>query len=106
MDFMEVFRAYLENEISASAAEEKIEKMLSVLRSAGRNRECAKASLCMTYFKRYHQYNSGKIKSKDLLLFIRDFVLFMGRFRFPRLITDVVERDGDSLEYLLTGMGR
>ena len=25
MDFMEVFRAYLENEISASAAEEKIE---------------------------------------------------------------------------------
>lgn len=97
MDFMEVFRAYLENEISASAAEEKIEKMLSVLRSAGRNRECAKASLCMTYFKRYHQYNSGKIKSKDLLLFIRDFVLFMGRFRFPRLITDVVERDGDSL---------
>lgn len=97
MDFMEVFLLYLENKISASAAEAKIEKMIPLLRPAGKNREYAKASLCMTYFKRYHQYNSGKIKPKDLVLFIRDFVLFVGRFRFPRLITDVVERDGASL---------
>lgn len=97
MDFMEVFLLYLENKISASAAESKIEKMIPLLRSAGKNREYAKASLCMTYFRRYHQYNSGEIKPKDLVLFIRDFVLFVGRFRFPRLITDVVERDGASL---------
>ncbi len=97
MDFMEVFLAYLEGKMSASAAEEKIEKMLPILRSAGRDREYARALLCGTYLKRYHQYNTGRIKPKDLVLFIRDFVLFMGRFHFPRLITDVVERDGDSL---------
>lgn len=97
MDFMKVFLSCLENEISILAAEEKVEKMLPTLRSAGKSREYAKASLCMTYFKRYHQYNSGKIKPKDLILFIRDFVLFVGRLRFPRLITDVVERDGASL---------
>ena len=97
MDFMKVFLSCLQNEITISAAEERIEKMLPILRSAGKSREYAKASLCMTYFKRYHQYNSGKIKPRDLVLFIRDFVLFMGRLRFPRLITDVIERDGASL---------
>lgn len=97
MSFMDVFLSYLKNEISVSLAEQKIEKMLPILRTAGKSKEYAKASLCMTYFKRYHQYNSGQMNPKDLVLFIRDFVLFVGRFRFPRLITDVVEREGASL---------
>lgn len=97
MDFMEVFLAYLNSEISASAAEVKIEKMLPALRSAGRSRDYARATLCITYFRRYHQYDAGKIKSRDFMLFIRDFVLFVGRFRFPRLIADLIAREGDFL---------
>ena len=40
MDFMEVFRAYLENEISASAAEEKIEKMFDFRRFLPEKNAC------------------------------------------------------------------
>lgn len=97
MEYMEVFSSYLNDEISETTADLKIEKMLPVLLENGLVKEYAKASLCRTYFQRYKQYNSGKIGPKDLLIFIRDFVLFMGRFRFPRLITDVVERYGDEL---------
>lgn len=97
MEYMEVFRNYLNDEISVSTADLKIEKMLPVLLEKGLVKEYAKALLCRTYFQRYKQYNSGKIGPKDLLIFIRDFVLFMGRFKFPRLISDVVERYGDEL---------
>ena len=60
MSFMDVFLSYLKNEISVSLAEQKIEKMLPILRTAGKSKEYAKASLCMTYFKRYHQYNRSE----------------------------------------------
>lgn len=95
MEYMEVFSNYLNDEVSVTTADLKIEKMLPGLLESGLIKEYAKASLCRTYFQRYKQYNSGKISPKDLLIFIRDFVLFMGRFKFPRLITDVVERYGD-----------
>ena len=52
MSFMDVFLSYLKNEISVSLAEQKIEKMLPILRTAGKSKEYAKASLCMTYLKR------------------------------------------------------
>ena len=95
MDYIEVFFEYLNNELGLSVAETKIEKMLPILQRNGRIKDYEKAFLCLTYFKRYRQYNSGEITAKDLLLFVRDFVLFMGRFKFPRLITDAVDRHGD-----------
>lgn len=105
MEYMEVFKSYLNNEISLSTADIKIEKMLPVLLESGLIKEYAKASLCRTYFQRYKQYNSGEINPKDLLLFIRDFVLYLGRFKFPRLITDVVERYGDQLDVIVAPDG-
>ncbi len=105
MDYMEVFFEYLNNELGLSAAETKIEKMLPVLQRNGRIKDYEKASLCLTYFKRYRQYNSGEITAKDLLLFVRDFVLFMGRFKFPRLITDVVDRHGDEFNVIIAPDG-
>jgi len=105
MDYIEVFFGYLENKMSLSTAELKIEKMLPFLMSSGRTKDYEKAVLCLTYFKRYQQYNAGQISGKDLLLFIRDFVLFMGRSRFPRLIVDVVERYGDELGVLVAADG-
>lgn len=105
MEYMEVFNSYLKDEISVTTAELKIEKMIPELMESGLIKEFAKASLCRTYFQRYKQYNSGKIGPKDLLIFIRDFVLFMGRFKFPRLITDVVERYGDELGVIVAQDG-
>ena len=101
MNYMEVFLEYLNNELGLSVAETKIEKMLPALQQNGRIKDYEKASLCLTYFKRYRQYNSGEINAKDLLLFVRDFVLFMGRFKFPRLNTDVVDRYGDYLNVII-----
>ncbi len=105
MDFMEVFFEYLNNEIPLSSAELRIEKMLPELMSKGNIKEYEKAVLCLTYFKRYQQYNSGQISGKDLLLFLRDFVLYMGRFHFPKLIVDVVERNGAELGVLVAADG-
>lgn len=105
MEYMEVFNGYLKDEISVTTADLKIKKMLPVLLESGLIKEYAKASLCRTYFQRYKQYNSGKIGPKDLLIFIRDFILFMGRFNFPRLITDVVERYGDELGVIVAQDG-
>ncbi len=95
MDYMEVFQAYLEGSLSINSAEIQIGSLLKKLNESGHTKDLAKASLCMTYFKRYEQYNAEKIKSGDFMLFMRDFVLSVGRFRFPRLVTDAVRRDGD-----------
>lgn len=105
MEYMEVFSSYLNNEISVSTADLKIKKLLPVLLESGLIKEHAKALLCRTYFQRYKQYDSGEINPKDLLIFIRDIVLYMGRFKFPRLITDVVDRYGDELGVIVAPDG-
>lgn len=102
MDFIEIFFEYLESRLSASSAEAKIKTLLPEILASGRMRDYVRASMCLTYFKRYRQYNSGQIKAGDLLLFMRDFVLFVGRFRFPKLITDVTSRDGAKLGIYVT----
>ena len=96
MDYMEIFQAYLDGSLNINSAEIQMRKLAKDLQNAGQMRELAKASLCMTYFKRYTQYNTGKIKAGDFMLFMRDFVLFVGRFRFPRLVTDAVLREGEA----------
>lgn len=105
MNYMDIFFEYLNNELGLSAAEIKIEKMLPILQRNGRIKDYEKASLCLTYFKRYRQYDSGEITAKDLLLFMRDFIMFMGRFKFPRLIMDVVDRHGDELNVIIAPDG-
>ena len=97
MGYMEVFHDYLANKKTADVARSEIEMMLPKLLLKDSKADYFKAQMCITYFKRYTQYNYGKIKAKDLLLFLRDFVLFVGRFKFPRLISDVVKFEGSTL---------
>lgn len=97
MEYMDAFIEYLNGNIEASTASIKIKNCLPRLRDDADMREYVKACLCLTYFRRYSQYNSGKIKPKDFILFLRDFVLFVGRFQFPRFVSDIVNRDGSSL---------
>ena len=105
MGYLEVFCEYLGGRMSSSSAEDQISRLLPVLLNEGKSKEYAKASLCMTYFKRCRQYNTGEIKAGDLLLFIRDFVLYVGRFQLPRFVTDVVNREGDALGVIVTDNG-
>lgn len=97
MDYMETFLNYLEGNLDSSKAVDIIKQQSEELLIAGKIKEYEKAVLCLTYFIRYQQYNVGKISGKDLLLFLRDFVLYVGRIRFPRLITDAVQRDGSDI---------
>lgn len=97
MDYMEAFLKCLEGELDTSKASEIIKQQSEELLLNGKIKEYEKTVLCLTYFMRYRQYNIGKISGKDLMLFLRDFVLYVGRARFPRLIQDAVRRDGSSI---------
>lgn len=103
MEYMDVFIKYINGEISPLKADEIIRRLASDLLRAGRIKDYEKAVFCRTYFLRYQQYNSGKISAKDLLLFLRDFVLYVGRIRFPRLITDAVRREGNEFGLFVAG---
>ena len=103
MDYMDVFLNYINGEISTSKANELIKQQADDLLKTGKIKEYEKAVCCLTYFIRYRQYNSGKISAKDLLLFLRDFVLYVGRIRFPRLIIDAVRREGSELGLFVAG---
>ena len=97
MDYMEAFLKCIEGDLDSSKAKEIIKQQVEDLLLAGKIKEYEKAVLCLTYFTRYHQYNTGKISGNDLMLFLRDFVLYVGRVRFPRLIQDAVRRDGNKM---------
>lgn len=95
MDCIDIFKRYTNGKLGASEADALIGRQLPDLLKAGRLNDYEKGVLCRTYFLRFRQYNSWKISAKDLLLFLRDFVLYIGRFRFPQLITDTVKNSGD-----------
>ena len=105
MDYMEVFLKCIEGEIDTSKASELIRQQADALLLSGKVKEYEKAVLCLTYFIRYRQYNTGKINGSDLMLFLRDFVLYVGRVRFPRLIQDAVRRDGSKMGLFVAGDG-
>lgn len=105
MDYLGIFKEYLDNTITLSSAESKINKILPCLLMNDDRSSYFKATLCLTYFKRYKQYNAGLIKAKDFILFLRDFILFVGKFRFPRFVTDVVLREGTFLGVFVNDYG-
>lgn len=98
MEFMDFFVAYLENRITDIEAERSIKDLLPQLALANKTKNYAKAVICLTYFKRYHQYNHCEIKANDFLLFIRDFVLYIGRLKLPKLVIELVKNNGKSFD--------
>ena len=94
MDCIDIFKRYTNGKLDASEADTLISRQLPDLLKAGRIKDYEKGVFCRTYFLRFRQYNSWQISAKDLLLFLRDFILYVGRFRFPQLITDTVKNSG------------
>ena len=95
MNFIDVFQMYTEGKIADAEADNLIKKQLPDLLNSGQIRDYERAVFCRTYFLRCKQYNFHEISMNDMLLFIREFVLYVGRSCFPRLITDVVRTAGD-----------
>ena len=61
MDYMEIFLKCIEGDIDTSKASELIRQQADTLLLSGKVKEYEKAVLCLTYFIRYRQYNTGKI---------------------------------------------
>lgn len=102
MTYLDIFRNGLEGHLSREDAKRRLQEEAMNLFRNGQSRDCARAELCLTYFSRYEQYDHQQISVKDLLLFMRDFVLFVGQFHWPRLITDAVRHDGAAFGLYLT----
>ena len=90
----DIFQRYTDGEIDNSTANYLIRSQLPNLSKTGRIKDYEQAVYCCTYFLRYRQYDSRKISGKDMLLFLRDFVLYLGRLHFPQLITNTVQNAG------------
>lgn len=95
MSYIDAFKEYSLQQMSANEAITKIKEDYTRLLHAGNMREATRANLCLTFFTRYSQYNGGTISRQDLLLFVRDFILFVGRFPMPAILEDAIRESGN-----------
>ena len=95
MSYIDAFKEYSLQQMSANEAITKITEDYTRLLHAGNMREATRANLCLTFFTRYSQYNGGTISRQDLLLFVRDFILFVGRFPMPAILEDAIRESGN-----------
>lgn len=94
MSYIDSFNDYIQKKILSSSAAIKIAEERKALLDAGKIDEATRANLCLVFFTRYKQYNSGTISRQDLLLFVRDFILFVGRFPMPHIIETAIRESG------------
>lgn len=94
MSYIELFSDYARGKEPASGAEGRIGEEYARLLGEGKVSEATRAQLCLTFFTRYRQYNSGAISRQDLLLFLRDFILFVGRFPMPAPVEAIIRQSG------------
>lgn len=56
--------------------------------------ETAKARYCTGFITRYEQYHSGKVTTDELLMSLRDLILFTGKISVPDDIINIVRSQG------------
>lgn len=95
MSYIDTLKDYGRHQMSANNAITKITEDYTKLLLARNMREATKAQLCLTFFSRYDQYNKGTISRQDLLLFLRDFILFVGRFPMPTILENAIRASGN-----------
>ncbi len=105
MNYNEVFQKYLHGEIAEEAAAGQLSVMIKECIDAGWFKEAARAEVVRTYFIRYRQYDSGEISPRDFLLYLRELILFAGKMRLPRWVTDLVSGSGSETGLYVTGEG-
>lgn len=94
MSYIDIFGEFALQKIKANDAVVQIKQELQTLLQKGEKGDAARAKMCLIFFTRYGQYNSGTISRHDLLLFVRDFILFVGRFPMPGIIEYAIRESG------------
>lgn len=97
MDSSEILRQYLSGALSIELAYSVLEE------NADKNRypESAKARCCLNFIERYKQYEISAITQEELLLCIRDLILFTGKVQVPDQIACLVRKQGGHFDLIL-----
>lgn len=95
MEYRELFSSYVETPISAPTVVSQLKKNIEFLQNRGQITDAAKAQICIIYFLRLSQYNNGVISRDDFLLFLRDFVLYLGQLKLPDFVQCIIRESGE-----------
>jgi ATP-dependent DNA helicase RecQ len=94
MKYFDAFCEFLVKGTAWPQTKNVISQEIAKYISAGNQKDAAKAQYCLQYYTRFQQYNQGKISRQDLFLFIRDFILYVGRCKMPQFVTSLILQDG------------
>jgi len=94
MGYRELFLEYVNGNLSFSAAAAKLAREAGVQNT--NPVEARKAGICASYFTHYDWYNHGGISRNDFLMFLRDFILYLGRSPMPKLVEQIVRESGSA----------
>lgn len=94
MEYLELFTGYVRGALSPEVAAHRIAQQQEELSRRGLVREAERANLCASYFSHFDRYNHGLISRQDLLLFLRDFILYLGRTKLPPFVEQLVRESG------------
>lgn len=97
MDSSLILNQYLSGAISCKLAYSSLEE------HANKNiyPQAARARCCMSFIERCKQYDASTITKEELLLSLRDLILFTGKVQIPEQIARVVEKYGNQYDLIL-----
>lgn len=92
MGYRQLFSEYVSGTLPFSAASARVRREGQTF--TGNGQELEKARICSSYFDHYDQYNHGYISCSDFLMFLRDFILYLGRTPMPQSVELLVRENG------------
>ena len=88
MRHIEIVSEYFNKKMTLSNALKDMNKLCENSYDSGNKSLAFKISLCATLLKRTEQFNRNVISSSDYLMFVRDFVLYVGKIELPGYIVE------------------
>lgn len=91
IQYKEIFQDYQNGNISKDEANKSFIKACEEFEKTGNAKEAEKARICSIFILRERQLSINKISKLDFLLFLRDFILFVGRFKPSSSIRSLIK---------------
>jgi hypothetical protein len=85
-DYNEIIKQYANNSISEQTAKEQLNALLSHYVNTKNKSIILKIRYCLLLITRHNQYKARSISTTDFLVFLRDYLLFVGRLQ---VISDI-----------------
>jgi len=97
MDSILILNQYLSGAITDKKAFSSLEE------NANKNiyPQAARSRCCMTFIERHKQYEATTITKEELLLSLRDLILFIGKVQMPEHVARIVEKSGTQYDLIL-----